>query len=160
MANQFIIPFNFEPIETKQDSGGPYTVPSGRYARMRASISVWCYMPASEYLKMTTLSTTAKVRDGFANGTYEIWLRSGDSVSFTTSVSASSNTNATGSPQPVALVDEVYALMQVNNGDGNEEVWRVSCHANSIFDQTTATTITTSGQARINWQVEEYAVIA
>lgn len=160
MANQFIIPFNFEPIETKQDAGGPYTVPTGRYAKLRASISVWSYLPVAEYAKISTPSTSAVLRDGFANGSYEIWLKAGESISFVTSVGAASVTNGTGAPIESALIDETYAYLQVNNGDGNEEVWRVACHSQYYFQQINATTITASGQSRINWHVEEYAVIA
>jgi hypothetical protein len=81
MAAPFFVPFNFQPISIQRGSG-TYTVPAGKYARVTINLSVFC-TPG-------ILNPGTFFNAGNQSENADIFLKSGDSLAFTQSLSASS----------------------------------------------------------------------
>lgn len=148
-------PFNHQPVATVQDSSTSYTVPSGKYARATITLNVNAYV---------TTQTTNNNSDRFFyqqdsnSATISVWLAEGDVLSKSTSAASDSlttvtsiNTHDDGSVQSVASVS-------VNNGGGAVKISEIRARCTALIQSgdTTVDSLTISGNADVNWHIEEY----
>ena len=95
MANAFYIPFNNEPVNTgRGNESDTYTVPSGKYARVIASVSVKAYPLASADVGATGVYSGAAVAD---SGNIVLYLDEGEELSFDTQAASANGSSAASS---------------------------------------------------------------
>jgi hypothetical protein len=124
MAAPYIIPFNHQPVN-RGTTAGTYTVPSGRYARVVASLSA--YAGASKTAFITSFpsgsSPSYDCKPDSNQASIELWLRAGDVVStagVVASGTASFSINNAGSLPGVITASErasSRAIVRVNSAD-------------------------------------------
>ena len=144
MSAPYIIPFNHQPILTGASSS-TYTVPSGKYARVTATLTCAAWVSARSAVNGST---------GYSEGassqstTITIWLKAADAITV-------SNTNASGTSASSSLVTSVStASILVNAATVSSISTPVSATA------TAGNTVTLSGSASVNYIYEEYNVIS
>lgn len=129
MSAPFFVPFNFQPISIQRGSG-TYTVPAGKYARVSVNLSVFC-TPGF-------VSPTVMVNPGVKSENVDIFLKSGDSLTFTQTLSAASvnpstagnlvntlSANINGSPfllcRMVTYYQQSTGIADINRG--SDSLW-------------------------------------
>ena len=87
MSAPYIIPFNFQPVATVA-AGSTYTVPSGKFARVVATLTVSALVGASGGSNGAQSQTNT--------GVFEYWLKAGDVITVTGVTGATSGGAVTG----------------------------------------------------------------
>lgn len=143
MSAPFIIPFNFQPVNTGASSS-TYTVPLGKYARITATLTTTAY-PSSLDL------VTGQVYHSVGNSnttTFSIWLKSGDAVSV-------SNTAASRTSSVTDTITGIStALLKINSNTV------ASCSSAASFGSSSAFPKVIAGTSVVNYFYEEYNEIS
>jgi hypothetical protein len=159
MANNFFIPFDNRPASTQQGSG-TYTVPSGKFARLKISLDVTAYFDEADWTTVVSGGDVYDYKPGRESEKFELWLNSGDVVTFSNTAASDSNLNNTGSPQIASLAGESSCTVSVNTGGGASIVASVRCRGEIFINQKNTTTANIGGTAVSYWHAEEYNEIS
>lgn len=143
MAAPFIIPFNYQPVNSGNIANASYTVPSGKYARIVATLT-------------TTMSLAGSSSTQGGNGSdsciVEYWLRAGEVVTVTQTLNnfSTSTGNTCTSAVAVAALNINGTTVARSNASG------VGYNTNSGA----GFIVSLTGTANVNYRYEEFFIIS
>jgi hypothetical protein len=145
MSAPYIIPFNFQPVNTGI-SNSTYTVPAGKYARVVVNLS------ASARIFNTSLVATGGEAIAVSNNTQslsvEVWARAGEAFSASTSAPA---------PAPSSSVNIIASAVAVLNGNLLASVY---APASGLIFTSSGDTVEANSIAEVSFRYEEYNQIS
>jgi hypothetical protein len=99
MSSAYLIPFNFQPVNTVVGSSGTYTVPANMYAYITVTLNSTMGLLAESGTNITSLSRTINALSiNSGSKVASIYLKAGDVLSFSaTNGSGVTNTYSFGS---------------------------------------------------------------
>jgi hypothetical protein len=155
MSAPYIIPFNFQPVNSGTINNASYTVPAGKYARVIATVQA-----SARASRTMTAVPNSYIHSGYGgtdSKTVELWLRAGEVVTTTTTVASGTASNTINTP--ASVVSASTAMLSVG-GVG-------TCLVNvPALDTTAATAVagqstsTLGGQATVIYRYEEFNIIS
>lgn len=145
--SDLFIPFNHQPVSTSRGTG-TFTCGAGKYARVRVQISGTAYASNIATNGSSTFGGGGS-SDSF-NYSFEIWVKSGDTVAFSAASAASASTGAVAAG---TVTDSTYIEVHYN---GN--VIAVGECAAFAYHNLSAGTGSSSVSGNLNyiWYAEEY----
>lgn len=145
MANAFTIPFNYH-ISGSDDgnTGSSYTCPSGKRARVTATLYVEAYGQHA--------NSQGVISSNSNSTSLSFWIDDGDIVS-ASATAANTNSTATG---PVALTGTSTATLQYNNGAGATTMAEIKATGVAVNHTASASVLDVDGTADVYFYVEEY----
>lgn len=151
MSAPYIIPFNFQPVNTGASTSG-YTVPAGKYARVTISLQ-------TEISVSTTAnpsgapSTDSLFTTGQDSSIATFWLKTGDVVSMTSTSGSGSITIGSGSQ---VQRSSCYAAASING----TTVLTSRSVSSAMFQATAGYTAAFSGSPSTGLFYEEFNQIS
>ena len=157
MANQFFVPFNYEPVATVQTAAS-YTVPAGKYAIAKVTLSAAAYL--NDEASLTSPADGFSVSGGNESISIDIVLNAGDVLS-KTETPANKTVTYAGTSMTTAF-GKTFASISVDTGSGASTVAFVEAVCSVMISNSTGTsdTIDIDGSANVAWHIQEYTIIS
>jgi len=153
MANNFLNPFNFNPVNVDSDSS-TYTVPTGKYAHATITLSVTAEGHISDVGGTTVGSNTSS---GSSNSAViQVWLMDGDALTKATVDANASDTSDAGGNDSAIAVDDSEARVLLNATVISEVKARGS--AGGGENGSGSITADVTGTASVTWCIQEFDV--
>jgi hypothetical protein len=150
MASPYIIPFNHQPVSSAAISGGSYTCPAGKYARVVLTLS------ASARGTCNTLSVISNSTTSGLSSTQEFWLRAGQTITTSTTIASGSATPSSNTSSLLLSSDSIASATI-----GGVQVAKIMAPATiQVTSAVASTTLTMTGAASADFYYEEYNVIS
>jgi hypothetical protein len=151
------IPFNFQPVNTVAGLNTNYTVPTGKYARVVVTADGEAFIGSIQASSNYT-ATYFSVTQSSKTCTLELWLKTGDVLSFTNTPASGSTTknNTNGNVTPPQSSASTTTEIKVNTVVIARLVSRVIEASNLSGGSPSNLNINWSGTSNVAWVASEY----
>lgn len=153
MSAPYIIPFNHQPSLTAAYANSGVTVPSGKYARIRFTLSVTAYLTHSGGTAIGASIEIDKTDSNCTTG--DVWLKAGDVISVSNSAPSGSVVTTAG------VVNNITATSTSSILLGGTIISSVSAVVSASWTGSAADrAVDRNGTANVYFSYEEYNVIS